>query len=620
MERLYIRGYAAPLAEKAPILPRFPRGKSDRINNDRVPNDEIYRSDDSLPTTLAPIGKPAIKELFSKQGICALSISLISLAIGLAAVLDENLSWYLGVQNGQLIILGLLLSVMNLCLGTVTPTFFLVIEARFGPSTLQNYDGLLRNKITGSNFSNVWRFVSVMMMAIPIVLGIAYKSFSGGESQRLVDSTAYTGATPLYGMFAPPNIQSGREQTGIPIFANATSPFKLASSPTNGSEPPLPTFPEAFGHNVLLLNSKSAALLDIPHPSYVSAIQNLLDVGESWELHASVLGTVSKLNDSRSINPIAYNSTLIQVCEDALNGSGAYTWGNFLTRNTSLLLIYQPNPGDQSYHYLGFSNYPVTEVSGSEVTQICADFSHVAERYDLTRQQCEGIWSITRGGMELTGGSCDETVLPFPQQSPLTNVSLFVGFCYLPNLVDLLAPFTASRANSPWTIPYVATGVGAMVWSRVMALYGAMSQGQSSDPTTMAPLVDTNFTFEEVGLVYRVDDRAIYARPTLMKSPLLCAVLAITPLLVAVALGLTAVFHSTPLGNGFGMVSILSGMDHRSLSYLAGASLSGDLAKDVRLVIHPYQDSKGGSIEYCLESPSKRSARNGRLLKRVKYH
>jgi hypothetical protein len=48
------------------------------------------------------------------------------------AVANKNFSWRLGVANYQLIVIGFLLSIMNLCLGTVTLVLFLLLEAKLG--------------------------------------------------------------------------------------------------------------------------------------------------------------------------------------------------------------------------------------------------------------------------------------------------------------------------------------------------------------------------------------------------------------------------------------------------------------------------------------------------------
>ena len=66
-------------------------------------------------------------------------------------------------------------------------------------------------------------------------------------------------------------------------------------------------------------------MLDIPQPDCISTLQSLLAPGESWTLTASVIGTISKFNKSRTTDPEDYNSYLMDNSEAAKANSGAYT-------------------------------------------------------------------------------------------------------------------------------------------------------------------------------------------------------------------------------------------------------------------------------------------------------
>ena len=136
-----------------------------------------------------PLGKPTVKKRFHIWDLLVVGLSFICLALAITAVANESVSWHLGVQNYQLVVLGLLLSIMNLCLRSVAPTLFLLLEARFGPSTLQNYDGILRNQLLRSQLSVVWRLVLGLMLALPLALSVAYKGFTCGESVMSVNGT-----------------------------------------------------------------------------------------------------------------------------------------------------------------------------------------------------------------------------------------------------------------------------------------------------------------------------------------------------------------------------------------------------------------------------------------------
>ncbi|KAI0192030.1 hypothetical protein EV127DRAFT_492162 [Xylaria flabelliformis] len=90
-------------------------------------------------------GKPTVKKIIQPTHLLAAIVSLISLALSIIAVDNEALSWFLGQDTDQLIVVGFLLSIMNICLSTVVPMLFLLLEARFGQYKIQNYDSILRN-------------------------------------------------------------------------------------------------------------------------------------------------------------------------------------------------------------------------------------------------------------------------------------------------------------------------------------------------------------------------------------------------------------------------------------------------------------------------------------------
>ncbi|KAI4198975.1 MAG: hypothetical protein LQ350_004956 [Teloschistes chrysophthalmus] len=565
-------------------------------------------------------GVPTAKTRLPVLHLLAAITALICLALGVAAVANERISWHLGVNNRQIIVLGFLLSIMNLCLGSVTPTLFLHVEARFGSSTLQNYNGILRNQVFSSRLGAVWRLTIGLTLALPLGLSVAYKTFTGGSSAIPVDAATVIGNDTYYGMFAPPGLQLMGEKTGVSLFSNATLPFAVASSrfqdaESGNSEPPLPTQPKPYGFNILLLNNESSAILDIPQPSYVSAVQALLADGESWNVSAPVYATVATFNHSSTKHKTAYEDYFSSFCQDAQESSGAYTHTSMMNE-WSLVLLNHASPGDQSLQYIGLMPDP-----GIQESPPCEDFLPFARLYDINRQKCNGTWRITRGSIELVNGSCYGVILPEDQQEVIVHNSLFFGVWYMPSLVEFLGQFATSRANSEWTSPYTATALAAMVWSRISVLNTPISRNELN---FKAPSELARLTPEKAGLTYQVNDSAQHIRPTLRKSGLLGFVLAIQPLLIILVLALTAtMFHSAPLGKGFGLVSIMSGIDRDSLDYLAGATLSGKLTRSVKLVMRPthYHNEKD-VIEYHVMPPCfrERPMRSDRLTPKIVYH
>jgi len=225
-----------------------------------------FAASPNFTPSVPPLGSPTAKKMLHLRDLSAAALSFVCLAIAIATVVHGDLSWRLGVRNNQLIVLGFLLSAMNLCLGSVFPILFLHLEARFGSSRIQNYDGILRNQPFTPRLSVGWRIILCFLLALPLGLSAAYKQFSGGESGKFVNPAKYIGNSSYYGMFVPPGLQSLNEMSGISLFSNATLPFLVASSSINNTEPPVPAHEKAYGFNVLLLDTERTAMLDIPQP------------------------------------------------------------------------------------------------------------------------------------------------------------------------------------------------------------------------------------------------------------------------------------------------------------------------------------------------------------------
>lgn len=73
-------------------------------------------------------------------------------------------------------------------------------------------------------------------------------------------------------------------------------------------------------------------------------------------------------------------------------------------------------------------------------------------------------------------------------------------------------------------------------------------------------------------------------------------VLTVQPLLALATIFASMLMNSTPIDRGFGLISILAGIERNSLRILEGASLSGKLRGDARLRIDSIKP--GDSVEY----------------------
>ncbi|KAF5011078.1 hypothetical protein FDECE_2817 [Fusarium decemcellulare] len=571
----------------------------------------------SLPFVVPPtqpLGKPTVKKRFHLIDLFAVTLSFLCLAIGLASVADESLSWQLGKGTYQLIVLGFLLSIMNLCLASVTPTLFLLLEARFGTSKLQNYEDILRNEFLASRLSFYWRGILIAMMALPIGLSVAYKSFTGGHSARIVSTTDYVFKDTSFGLSGPPGVLPIGFGLGVNLFFNITLPFAIATSwAPPDTEPVLPKKPQAYGFNVLFVNNETTAVLDAPNPHFVSEVQALLADGESWNVTAPVTGTVSTFNRSKAENPKSWNDTFMETCSDAQQSSGAFTHQSLLN-NWAIDLIDHPSPGDQSWQYLGISPDP-----GINRQPFCQDLAPHSMRFDIVRKHCQGTWSITRGDVMLVDGSCTDKVLPPEQQIAITDNRMFLGLWYMPGLVEFLGPFSEARNGSDWTVSTFATVTAAMIWSRITAMNSPYLIDTDGFERPWKKGDDRIMPSKEAGLQYQPDMELIYIRPTLRKSASLYIVLAVQPLLTVVALCLTWCLYSTPLDRGFGLVSILSGLDKGSLDALHGAGLSGELMGDTKLSIQTDKDEGRAYVRYSV-LPSSLPIPRGRVEKKTVYH
>lgn len=565
------------------------------------------------------LGKPTTKKRLQTWHALLAALSLVCLGVAIAAVANEQWSWRLGKGNRQLIVLGFLLGIMNLCLTSVTPTAFLLLEARFGPSTLQNYEGLLRNQVLSARLSFFWRLLLGLMLALPLALSVAYKTFSGGESRLRVQAAEYDHSyASYYGMFAPSGLQALGEGKGIGLFTNATIPFLNASSLRNTTEPNFPNHTQTYGYNILLLNKTSTAILDLLHPSYLSTIQDLLALGDSWKVTAPVFATVATFNDSLNQDSKRFHEDFLDFCNLAASSSGAKGYMSDLVKD-AINLISHPSPGDLSIHYIGMApSESIFYPTG------CKGLSSYLKPFYVNRQRCQGTWSITRGGIELIDGVCNGTVPKGTIQKPIVNneAGLFPGVWYMASLLEIIGPFL-NRTGSPWEISSMATSVAAMMWSRIAAvstIFGLLDESSGHvAPSDIARLQYGDTTISDAGLFYKLEDEVIWFRSTLRKEPWLYFVLAIQPALTLFVFGMTLMFYSTPIDKGFGLISILSGMSRSSLDVLRGSSLSGRLTQDVKLIMEPKHQLSRSFIEYNIRPANERGAHNGKLQKTVIY-
>lgn len=554
--------------------------------------------------THAALGLTKRKHCIDSLDTFAFIISLICCVLSILSIARDDIAWTLTVTN-QLTVVGFLLSIMNLCLSRVVPFLFLLLECRFGPSKLQNYDGILLNNVFKPRLDIFWRTILLATLALPIALSVAYKRFQlGGTSTFTIDATSITGLPALYGLYSVPDINTLRgNNMALSLYFNATLPFRVASSPSIGQngagpEPPFPgEFPQVYGANTMLLSNESTAMLDMPQNTRLMALQNWLYDGESLDLTASVHGSVTVRNITIAVKD---DPKFTAACFE--NGMALVTLDLFM--GYAVYLLSPASTADQSHIWIGLVPHSSEVIppgkEKADLSDKCTWFSNYAKRYDMSRQECQGSWSVTRGGIQLTSGGCTGTKLPQLQQYIYARNTFFLGNSWLPILAESIGLFATARNESAWLDPAMTTTIATILWSSAVGLNGPGNRLNQSTSRIYGHLEGRDVTLQEAGLLYPLEEVVASTRQTLVKSGWLYFVLCVQPLLVLATMLASMLMISTPIDRGFGLISILAGIERNSLSVLKGASLSGELRGDARLKIDGIEP--GRSVSYTISS------------------
>lgn len=534
----------------------------------RTPSVEL----DSLPSKaeVLALGKPRQKSNVDKIDTAAVMLSLTCLVISVCVVTPRlGLAWRLGFE-GQIVVIGFLLGIMNLCLKRGTSLWFLIFEQRWGGSTLQNYDAILRNTTLLPRTTGLWRGTILALIILPLALSVAYKRFTGGESSTNI----YSDYPGTYGIASAPLAANDVLNNSIYHMMTATAPYMIASA----SDLVSPTdFPIVYGYNALLLDHSSAAMLDMPMPDYVSSIQQNLTKDEFWTLSAPVNGILARYNSSAQTlkDDSAFWQTLFDIDDPA--GLAAFELYESASYNMIGLRTGLSERSSGTYCLLGtFPTFSGNEPAGGvtwfyNVTDPeSIAFRNAALIFNVQRVQCSGVWQVNRTGIQLVSGECT---------GELTDQSFLMGGHCNPFPLDALPvlhynieSYVALRVNSTWKIPTYAMSVASMYWARLNFL-------------AQSPL-SWRYCTDSVNVSYIVDSETVTStRTTLNARWLLDFVLALQPLLTCVTFLLVTLCYSSPIDKGFGMIAVLSGVNKDSLDLVRGAALSGELSKPVKLGI-----------------------------------
>lgn len=183
---------------------------------------------------------------------------------------------------------------MSQCLRIVAPKVFIVAEAWCSEPKLQNFDAILRNSVLMSNTRLIWRALLLAFIIIPIGFSLAYKVFVGGNSTH--NFGYHTSGYDITG--APGLTRTTVLNFGPSYMTNAKLPFIMASADLLN----LPSFPQHYGFNNVLISNTSSAFLGAPFniQPLQQSLQN--DTTSTFTLTADVHATVTTYNHSIETN------------------------------------------------------------------------------------------------------------------------------------------------------------------------------------------------------------------------------------------------------------------------------------------------------------------------------
>lgn len=257
----------------------------------RIPSTQPQAVKSDADRVSHSLGKPSRKQHFKISDVLILSVSWICFAITDIAITPRlDVAWTLGLKH-QLQLIGLILSIMALCLKKLALELWIMAEAWRSKPKLQNLDAILRNSVMVSNTDVAWRALLQIFSLLPMALSLTYKVFIGGNSTHILDNH-----TSQFGLTAAPGLRSNAKlKFGPSYMANATLPFIMASSGPTAAQ-----FPQTYGLNNLVISNTSSAFLDLPLSETVLPLQQSLqkDTTSSFTLTADVYATVTTYNQS----------------------------------------------------------------------------------------------------------------------------------------------------------------------------------------------------------------------------------------------------------------------------------------------------------------------------------
>ena len=460
---------------------------------------------------------------------------------------------------------------------------FLISSTNSQASTLQSFDAILRSDPLTSRADWRVRAVLIIMLAIGPALSVAYKALGGGET-RFTHHSAYA----HFGLTGPPGTQN--IGYGISQFVNATLPWFKDSG-----------FDRVYGFNLHVATENMSAMLDGPMPDYVASLQEFMAPSPSKIVTATVPAIVCEIAPNLD-HDVAYYQNLTRVFPyDTTGPSYADTWVTTNKMHVSMLL---PVEHDNT-----------NIITGDYSTLLNETFGDHLECYTLSRQNYKGSWRVTQTSVELIAAT--PSYEKIDDGCLLTNNWVALADLFTRMFAEFDYRFRPSgEAEIRQKIKTDSTLLAGMLWARLAAVAPVTEYGSAQNPLCYPdkPLPKIQYNTNVVEET---------AAQTIKPSIGTIVVLVLYPvILFGSLLFRTTWWPLSPIGEGFGLISLLASVESGSLALLRGASFSGKLERPVFIGFqvgtnpNTARGASGSAITSILDT---RQSRSDKLVRGVKY-
>jgi hypothetical protein len=512
---------------------------------------------DTIPAEDAAAGTPSHKKLISRRDLLSFAIQIVCGVASVIVVGASSVARHVG-QINQLVVLGILLTVMGKTFQGRLQGLLLSIEVRSGPR-LQNLDAVVRSDALLSNTSLWMRIALFTVYLVPLALSAAYKQYVGGSISYITNDYGQLSFGPV----GAPGVQG--IGNGLSLMVNASLPFFME-----------PKLHQAYGFNTYSAENATMLFLDGPFPESVTHIQQGLGPNDQFEFEARVAGFVASSGDVTPAMRAYQNSSSFQNDHPTFNAHEVPLYpGEFSLLNENL-------------------NYTTLFVSvwGAQLDGQQKTFGEGLREIQVARKWCRASWTISKATANLKAANFTEST--YIDQDVLTNNFMaLAGFRYQIN--EFITQPVHSSLNNPHRIDLTVPAVGAAVWSRITAL-----DGHREHKTLV------QYPYNESMMAYQAQLESVRVSiPALKRQAGLFIVLAIFPVATFWVVAVRAfAFYCTAIDESFGLITILAGSSPINNNRLRGASLSG-------------KAKKGIPLRFIVEEPSKDDSPYGRIIYEV---